>query len=141
LQLVSTVFEGEIDPKLTFFSDKAWFLLQGYIYTQNNRYWSSQNPHLTHKVLLYPVKVGVWCAVSARRIVGPGLFNETINYERYVQVILGQSFPELTEEERLCGWFQQDSATAHTARHVYAGFVHCLRSQSYQQWYLASTFT
>jgi hypothetical protein len=25
-------------------------------------------------------------------------------------------FPELTEEERLYGWFQQDSATAHSAR-------------------------
>jgi hypothetical protein len=33
-----------------------------------------------------------------------------------VQVILGHFFPELTEEERLYGWFQQDSATAHTAR-------------------------
>jgi hypothetical protein len=43
-------------------------------------------------------------------------FNETINCERYVQVILGQFFPELTEEERLYGWFQQDSATARTAR-------------------------
>jgi hypothetical protein len=39
-------------------------------------------------------------------------FKETINCERYVQVILGQFFPELTEEERLYGWFQQDSATA-----------------------------
>jgi hypothetical protein len=25
-------------------------------------------------------------------------------------------FPELTEEERLYGWLQKDSATAHTAR-------------------------
>jgi hypothetical protein len=41
-------------------------------------------------------------------------FNKTINCERYVQVILGQFFPKLTEEERLYGWFQQDSATAHT---------------------------
>jgi hypothetical protein len=49
-------------------------------------------------------------------------FNETINYERYVQVILRQFFSELTEEESLYGWFHQDSATADTA-HVYAGFV------------------
>jgi hypothetical protein len=65
-----SVVEGEIDPQLTFFSDETWFHLQGYISTQNNRYWSSQNPHLTHEVQLHPVKVGVWCAVSAR-IVGP----------------------------------------------------------------------
>jgi hypothetical protein len=49
------------------------------------------------------VKVGVWCAISARRIVGRVFFNETINCERYVQVILGQFFPKLTEEERLYG--------------------------------------
>jgi hypothetical protein len=43
-------------------------------------------------------------------------FSETINCKRYAQVILGQFFSELTEEGSLCGWFQQDSATAYTAR-------------------------
>jgi hypothetical protein len=62
------------------------------------------------------VKVDVWCALSARRIVGPVFFNETINCERYAWVILQQFFSELTEEERVYGWFQQDSATAHTCR-------------------------
>jgi hypothetical protein len=61
------------------------------------------------------VKVGVWCAVSARKTVGPEFFNEIINCERYVQVILGQFLPQLTQEERLYGWFQQESVTAHTA--------------------------
>jgi hypothetical protein len=61
------------------------------------------------------VKVGVWSALSAKRIVGPVFFNEKINCERYVQVILGQVFSDLTEKERLYCWFQQDSATAHTA--------------------------
>jgi hypothetical protein len=46
--LQSTV-EGEIDPQLTFFSDEVWFRLEGYINKQNNRYWSSQNPHLPTK--------------------------------------------------------------------------------------------
>jgi hypothetical protein len=66
---LQSVVEVEIDPKLTFLFDEAWIHLQGYTNTQNNRYWSSQNPHLTHEVLHHPVKVGVWCAVSARRIV------------------------------------------------------------------------
>jgi hypothetical protein len=61
------------------------------------------------------VKVGVWCAASAR-IVGPVFFNKTINCERYMQVILRQLFPELTDKERLYGWFQQDSATTHNTR-------------------------
>jgi hypothetical protein len=62
------------------------------------------------------VKVGVWCAVSARRIVVPVFYNEIINCESYVRVILGQFFPELTEEERFYDWFQQNKTTAQTAR-------------------------
>jgi hypothetical protein len=78
------VVEGEIYPQLILFSEEAWFYLQGYINTRKNRYRSSQNPQLT-QVLLHSVKVGVWCAVSARRIVGPGGFNEQI-CKRYVMV-------------------------------------------------------
>jgi hypothetical protein len=43
-------------------------------------------------------------------------FDEIINCERYAQIILGQFFPKLPEDERIYGWFQKDSATAHTAR-------------------------
>jgi hypothetical protein len=68
---LQSVIKGEIDPQLTFFSDEAWFHLQGYINMQNNRYWNSKNPHLTHKAPLHPAKVGIWCALSARWIVGP----------------------------------------------------------------------
>ncbi|PNF28908.1 hypothetical protein B7P43_G01802, partial [Cryptotermes secundus] len=64
-----------------FFSDEVWFHLQGYINTHNNHYWSSQNPHLTQKVLLHPAKVGVGCAVSGR-IVLSVFFTEKINCER-----------------------------------------------------------
>jgi hypothetical protein len=56
--------------QLIFFSDEAWFHLQGYINTQNYCHRSSDNTHLTHKVLLYKVKVSVWCA-GARMIAGP----------------------------------------------------------------------
>jgi hypothetical protein len=32
------------------------------------------------------MKVGAWCAVSARRIVVHVFFNETVNCERYLRV-------------------------------------------------------
>jgi hypothetical protein len=41
---------------------------------------------------------------------------EKINCEGYARVILEQFFPHLTEKERLYGWVQQDSVTAHSAR-------------------------
>jgi hypothetical protein len=58
--------KGELDPQMTFFSEEPWFHLQRYINMQNNCYWSSQNPQLTHEVAFYRVKIVVWCAVSAR---------------------------------------------------------------------------
>jgi hypothetical protein len=79
---LQSVAEGEIDLHLTF-SEEAWFHLQGFVNMQNNHYRSSQNPHLTRVVLLHPVKDGVWCAVSARRIVVPVFFNETIAKDIY----------------------------------------------------------
>jgi hypothetical protein len=35
---VQCIIEDEIALQLTFFSDEAWFHLQGYIYMKNNRY-------------------------------------------------------------------------------------------------------
>jgi hypothetical protein len=90
----SLFIKGEINPQLILFSDEACFHLRGYINMKNNSYWSSQNPHLTHKVPLHPVKIGVWYGVSARRIVGPAFFNKTINCERYLHVE-GQHFQHL----------------------------------------------
>jgi hypothetical protein len=95
LQLFSTVCCLAWDRSaLTYFSYEAWFHLQGYINTQNNRYWRSQNPHLTHEVLLHPVKVGVWCVISVRGNVVPVFFNEIIHFERYKRVE-GQHFQHL----------------------------------------------
>jgi hypothetical protein len=54
--------------------------------TLNNRYCSLQNSNLTHEVPLHPVKVSVWYAEGARRIVVPVIFSETINCVRYLRV-------------------------------------------------------
>jgi hypothetical protein len=109
------ITEDEIDLQLTFFSDEAWFGLLGYINTKNNCYWSSQNPHLTHSLAASSECWGLACCKGKEDCRTCFFFNGTINCERYAQVILWQLLPELTEEERLYGWFQQDSATAHTA--------------------------
>jgi hypothetical protein len=78
---------------------------------QNHHY-----THQTHKVPLCPVKVGVWFAVRQEGLLDLlFFFNRTINWERYVQVIIRQFFPELIGEERLYGRSLQDSATTYTA--------------------------
>lgn len=96
-----------------FFSDEAWFHKTGYINANNYRFWCSENPHIYRETSLHPEKIGVWCALSRKRIIGPIFFTSTVNTEVYKDIIT-QFISQLEVEERRC-WFQQDGAPAHTA--------------------------
>ncbi len=96
-----------------FFSDEAWFTLDGYVNSQNYRVWSASNPHAYIDKSLHPPKIGVWCAVSRRRIVGPLFFEQTIDSDLYCDLI--QQFIALLEEDERDIIFQQDSARPHTS--------------------------
>ncbi|XP_031333083.1 uncharacterized protein LOC116163333 [Photinus pyralis] len=54
--------------------------------------------------------------MSRRRIIGPIFFNDTITAERYRTQILDTFLNQLHDDEIREGYFQQDGATAHTAR-------------------------
>ena len=60
------------------------------------------------------MKIGVWCVIRGKRIVGPTFYN-TVDSRTYVNDILTPFFRELTYRERDFAFFQKDSATAHTA--------------------------
>jgi hypothetical protein len=60
-----SVFSGLLDPELTFYSDEVWFISSGSVNSQNNKYWSTENPHAVHEEPMHDLKVGVWCANSA----------------------------------------------------------------------------
>lgn len=59
----------------SFFTDEAWFHLEGNVNSQNMRLWSSEKPNFFVQTPLHPQKVGVWAAISRRRIVGPYFFD------------------------------------------------------------------
>jgi hypothetical protein len=90
---------------LSFFSDEAWCHVSGYVNSQNVRYWSSENPHVFVEAPLHPMKVGVWIAVSRRRLIGPIFFHQTINAERYRELILNEFINQLDDEELQYGYF------------------------------------
>ena len=64
---------------------------------------------------LHTAKVSVWCGISKVGIVGPYIFDEeegatvTVTSVRYVEMLRNFLRPQH-------GGFQQDGATAHTAR-------------------------
>jgi len=99
---------------VTFFTDEDWFHLSGYVNTQNTRLWLSENPHALHEKPLHDQKLGVWVAISRRRIVGSLFFKETVNSKHYCS--MPHDFIGLLEEDEITySWFQQDGATVHTA--------------------------
>jgi len=63
-----------------------------------------------HDVPLHDVTFGVWCALSATRIIGNFSFSNIKGYN-----ILALFFENLRDEERDYAFFQEDAATAHTA--------------------------
>lgn len=107
--------EGDDILDVTFFTDEAWFHLSGHVNSQNSRMWSSENPQEFKEMPLHDEKIGVWCAISRARLIGPIFFTGTINQERYRIEILQPFLSRLTQTEVETGWFQQDGATAHTA--------------------------
>jgi hypothetical protein len=65
---------------------------------------------------LHDIKVGVWCALSATRIFGPILFLDRINSEGYSRQALTHFILNLSDDdENKYRFFQENSATAHTA--------------------------
>jgi hypothetical protein len=104
-------------------SDEAHFHLNGAVNRHNCRYWAAENPRQLHENPLHSPKVTVWCAVAKFGVIGPYFFEEnrvtvTVTSERYIQMVNNLFIPELQRRgiDRQLLWFQQDGATAHTAR-------------------------
>ncbi len=74
--------------------------------------WSATNVHQFMESPFHPQKIGVFCAMSREKIVGPFFFTTTINGDRYEHLML-DFISQLSWNERKC-FFQQDGATART---------------------------
>jgi hypothetical protein len=96
--------------------DEANFHLCGNVSSQNSRYWATKNPRDIHQKPLHSEKVIVWCGVAFfEDKVGRAV---TVNSVRYIEMRRTFLEPELQRlgAETQTLWFQQDGATAHTAR-------------------------
>ncbi|PNF35390.1 hypothetical protein B7P43_G01743, partial [Cryptotermes secundus] len=78
------------------------------------RIWASENPHEIAESPLHPQKVGVWCAISGLRIIGPIFFDTTMDSTLHCRMFY-DFMQQLDDVELTQGYFQQDSATCHTS--------------------------
>ena len=102
-------------------SDEAHFHISGAVNKQNFRYWAERNPRELQERPLHSPRVTVWCAVADFGVIGPYFFEEggatvTVTADRYVQMLETFLRPKLDDVDAEHVWFQQDGATAHTAR-------------------------
>lgn len=103
-------------------SDEAYFHLSGHVNKQNTRFWGTENPRIIQETPLHPLKVTIWCGVCAEKVIGPYFFEDaagnaiTVTGERYRTMLRKFLIPSLDELGLEHIWFQQDGATAQTAR-------------------------
>ncbi len=71
-----------------------------------------KKPSWTHWKWSTSWKIGIWCGILRKKIVGPFFFEITINTASYQEII--QGFIVNLGAEDGVAWFQQESATAHT---------------------------
>ena len=110
-----------LSSKTFIFSDEAHFHFTGHVNRHNSRICSDENPREIQERPLHSLRVTVWCGISASRVYGPYFFENdnatvTITGERYRSMITEFLIPELERQNVYHTWFQQDGATAHTAR-------------------------
>jgi hypothetical protein len=80
-----------------YWTDEAWFHLNGYVNAQNMCIWSHENPHTLHEVPFHSQKVGVWTTVSQKHLF-LSFFEERVKSDRYM--LLVQKFlTTLTDDE------------------------------------------
>ena len=102
-------------------SDEAHFHISVAVNKQNFRYWAESNPRELQERLLHSPRVTVWCAVADLGVIGPYFFEEggatvTVTANRYVEILETFLRPKLEDVDTEHAWFQQDGATAYTAR-------------------------
>ncbi|KAL4125925.1 hypothetical protein QTP88_010162 [Uroleucon formosanum] len=107
--------------KKIIFSDEAHFHLSGYVNKQNCRIWGNENPRASMEKQMHPQRVTVWCGFWAGGVIGPYFFEdergnaETVNGDRYRNMISNFLWPILDDMDTEEMWFQQDGATCHTS--------------------------
>jgi hypothetical protein len=123
---------------VTFFTDEPLIHLSSYVNSQNGRVWSAANPHEIKDTPFHDQKVGVWCAISWNRIIGPIFLDDTINSERYCEVILYPFIGHLLRT-KLPAVTSNRTVLLHTQPCFHDATARCVREQNNFKGHLATT--
>jgi hypothetical protein len=98
-------------------SDESKFTQDGVVNRHNVHYWADTNPHWNRNDRnQVRWSLNVWCGMWRNRIVGPFIYGQNLNGQRYLRILQDtvQNFLyHIPLNDRLNMWFQQDGAPAH----------------------------
>ncbi|XP_065223877.1 uncharacterized protein LOC135848033 [Planococcus citri] len=114
--MLERIDSGEVPLKSLLVTDEAHFYINGDVNKQNMQYWSDNNPMSVQEKPLHSAKLTVWMGVAEYGLVGPYVFDGTVNGDRYRAMLSEFLIPELKRKRKYSAtWFQQDGATCHSA--------------------------
>lgn len=97
-------------------SDEANFHVGGFVNRHNCHYWGAEDPKIIAEKVHTRQKVTVWCGMTSTKIVGPVIMKDTMNAERYLNMLRDQVFPEISSWDNIDDLiFMQDGAAPHFA--------------------------
>ena len=91
-------------PKLfenILWSDEAVFHIGGFVSRHNSHYWAAHDPEVTVEKMQNRPKVTVWCGMTATKVIGPYLLCDTMNAERYLQILEDYVWPIISGWENI----------------------------------------
>jgi len=101
--------------------DEAVFHIGGFVNRHNCHYWAAHDSEVTVEKMQNRLKVTVWCGVTATRVIGPYLLRDTMNAERYLQMLEDYVWPIVSGWENIDELvFMDDGAPPHFALSVRA---------------------
>ncbi|GFU15983.1 t-complex protein 1 subunit delta [Nephila pilipes] len=109
--MLEKIQTGEIDVKKIWFSDEAYFTLDGHLNKQNYRYWGRERLEITVVRSVHPKKFLVWCAISSHGVFGPIFIDGTLSAANYRKFLDEEFIPFLHGHDLVQGhWFMQDGS-------------------------------
>lgn len=102
------------------FTDESSFFLHTPHNSQNTRYWSRENLHISLPTRTqHPQKVNVWAGLIGNRVIGPFVLDGNLNGRKYLELLQNRVVPAIRENfDTNVVWFQQDGCPAHNTRVV-----------------------
>ena len=68
-------------------SDETVFHIGGFVIRHNCHYWAARDPGVTVEKMQNRPKVTVWRGMTATTVIGPYFLRDTMNAERYLQML------------------------------------------------------